>query len=233
MFPWSVMPSAGWPSANAACTRSPSRDAPSSMEYSVWVCRWVNDSLAAMPRPPRGRLSTGGAPWTAPSVRAASRATARHTNHSRVIRPTLAPGWAAIAGLARLPGPSTSGLAPGPRGATSANRGRALEVRPRPGRGDLGGARSGGQATLAHLLQLGPSRHLLGEQRGLDSVEESFEPPHQLRLGDAQLGFGRHRVVAERERHAVELGGEIGAQRVGELAHRLLVDLAQAGAAGL
>ena len=43
MFPWSVMPSAGCPSATAAATRSPTRAAPSSMENSVWVCRCVND----------------------------------------------------------------------------------------------------------------------------------------------------------------------------------------------
>ena len=43
MFPWSVMPSAGCPSATAAATSSPTRAAPSSMENSVWVCRCVND----------------------------------------------------------------------------------------------------------------------------------------------------------------------------------------------
>ena len=43
MFPWSVMPRAGWPSATAAATKSPTRAAPSSMENSVWVCRCVND----------------------------------------------------------------------------------------------------------------------------------------------------------------------------------------------
>jgi hypothetical protein len=42
MLPWSVMPSAGWPSATAACTRSLTRAAPSSMENSVWVCRCVH-----------------------------------------------------------------------------------------------------------------------------------------------------------------------------------------------
>src|ERR1700677_148031 len=43
MFPWSVMPRAGWPSATAAATKSPTRAAPSNMENSVWVCRCVND----------------------------------------------------------------------------------------------------------------------------------------------------------------------------------------------
>src|SRR3954468_9000644 len=43
MLPWSVIPIAGWPSAAAAATTSPMRDAPSSIEYSVWTCRWTND----------------------------------------------------------------------------------------------------------------------------------------------------------------------------------------------
>ncbi len=46
MLPWSVMPSAGCPSATAALTRSFTRAAPSSMENSVWVCRCVNDRVA-------------------------------------------------------------------------------------------------------------------------------------------------------------------------------------------
>ena len=45
MFPWSVMPTAGWPSAAAVATTSWMRAAPSSIEYSV--CRWrcTNDLL--------------------------------------------------------------------------------------------------------------------------------------------------------------------------------------------
>ena len=44
MLPWSVMPTAGWPSAAAAATTSPTRAAPSSIENSVCRCRWVNES---------------------------------------------------------------------------------------------------------------------------------------------------------------------------------------------
>src|SRR5664280_1017353 len=51
MFPWSVMPRAGWPSATAACTSSSTRAAPSSIENSVWVCRCVNDRVATWPAP--------------------------------------------------------------------------------------------------------------------------------------------------------------------------------------
>ena len=62
----------------------------------------------------------------------------------------------------------------------------ALQVRPaghvRPARRAAGG----GQASLLHhLLELGPGRHLLGEQRGLDAVEEALKPAHELGLGDA------------------------------------------------
>ena len=44
MLPWSVMPSAGWPSATALATSSSRRAAPSSIENSVWTWRWVNES---------------------------------------------------------------------------------------------------------------------------------------------------------------------------------------------
>ena len=48
MLPWSVMPTAGCPSAAAAATTSPIRDAPSSIEYSVWRWRWTNESPKAV-----------------------------------------------------------------------------------------------------------------------------------------------------------------------------------------
>src|SRR5687767_6698779 len=40
MLPWSVIPRAGWPSAAAAATTSSTRDAPSSIEYSVCTWQW-------------------------------------------------------------------------------------------------------------------------------------------------------------------------------------------------
>ena len=43
------------------------------------------------------------------------------------------------------------------------------------------------QRASAHLLQLRPGGHLLGEQRGLDAVEQPFQPADQLGLGDPQL----------------------------------------------
>ena len=50
MFPWSVMPTAGWPSAAAVATTSVIRAAPSSIEYSV--CRWRCTNDLAQRRPP-------------------------------------------------------------------------------------------------------------------------------------------------------------------------------------
>src|SRR4051794_41002200 len=49
MLPWSVIPTAGWPSAAAAATTSPIRDAPSSIEYSVCRCRCTNESPTLTP----------------------------------------------------------------------------------------------------------------------------------------------------------------------------------------
>ena len=43
------------------------------------------------------------------------------------------------------------------------------------------------QRALAHLLQLGARRHLLGEQRGLNAVEQALQPADELRLRDPEL----------------------------------------------
>ena len=58
MFPWSVMPTAGWPSAAAVATTSAMRAAPSSIENSVCRWRWTND-LANERSPVHGPSSTG------------------------------------------------------------------------------------------------------------------------------------------------------------------------------
>ena len=69
-------------------------------------------------------------------------------------------------------------------------------VRPAAGLSRHGDA--GGQRALAHLLELGARCHLLGEQRGLDAVEQALQPADELRLGDPQLGVRRDRVLGER-----------------------------------
>ena len=83
----------------------------------------------------------------------------------------------------------------------------------------------------AHLLELGPGRHLLGEQRGLDAVEQALQPAHQLGLGDPQLGVARYLVLGERQRQPLELVDELGREAVLEFLDRALVDLLQPGPA--
>src|SRR5947208_12182370 len=59
MLPWSVIPSAAWPSATALATRSSRRAAPSSIENSVWTWRCVNES------PTLGAASSAFERWIA------------------------------------------------------------------------------------------------------------------------------------------------------------------------
>src|SRR5579871_93249 len=66
-------------------------------------------------------------------------------------------------------------------------------------------------APLAHLLELALRLHLLREQRGLDAVEESFEPADELRLRDQQLRFARC-VAGEGQAHFVKLALQVVGQ---------------------
>ena len=112
---------------------------------------------------------------------------------------------------------------------------RLLQVLPGPMTGPSGHAgltHAGRQRTLAaHVLQLSPCGHLLGEQRGLDAVEQTFQPADQLRLGDAQFGIRGHLVFGERQRQALQLLAEFGGQAVFELADAGGMDLTQPAAA--
>ena len=60
--------------------------------------------------------------------------------------------------------------------------------------GTAGPAGSAGRPP-AHLLQLQPGRHLLGDQRRLDAVEQPLQPADQLGLRDPQLGLARRCVA--------------------------------------
>ena len=192
MFPWSVMPSAGWPSSTAAWTRSSTRAAPSSIENSVWVWRCVNDRGAQL-----CRLPDGG------DCRPPRVLHRLWTSYSCVI-PTIAqcgrrrPGTAQRRGRPSRPcGRSQPGrVADGPYGARAGYRlvpdrpdQRALQV----GAGPATGPARRRERPLAHLVELGPGCHLLGHQCGLDAVEEALEPADQLGLGDPQLGLRRGR----------------------------------------
>ena len=62
-----------------------------------------------------------------------------------------------------------------------------------PGRSRVRRALAGRE--LAELLELLAGGELLGEQGGLDAVEQPLEPADELGLGDPQLGLARD-VVA-------------------------------------
>ena len=76
----------------------------------------------------------------------------------------------------------------------------------------------------AHLLKLCPGRHLLREQRGLDAVEEPFQPADQLRLCDTELRFARRRV-SERQGQPLKLFNKLRGEPVLELLDGVLVNL--------
>ncbi len=84
-----------------------------------------------------------------------------------------------------------------------------------------------GRQGAAHLLELGASRHLLGEQRGLDAVEQAFQPAHQLGLGNPQLAIAGHPARLERQRQPLELIDKLGREAVLQLLDGALVDLFQ------
>src|SRR5580765_1721040 len=88
--------------------------------------------------------------------------------------------------------------------------------------------RPGGQGS-SHLLQLGLGGHLLGDERGLDPVEEALEPADQLGLGDPQLGIARS-LLLERLHEPVELLVQLRGQTVLQLGDRRVVDLGEPGA---
>src|SRR3712207_2005559 len=67
-LPWSVIAIAGIPRSAVRANMSSSRAAPSSMEYSVWPCRWTKSPLpvlallgTGLPAPLDARLPTGRA----------------------------------------------------------------------------------------------------------------------------------------------------------------------------
>lgn len=90
-----------------------------------------------------------------------------------------------------------------------------------------------GERALAHLFQLGAGGHLLGEQRGLDAVEQPLQPAHQLRLGDAQFGVRRRGVLVEGQGEAVEFLTQFRRQALFQFPDAGGVDLAQPVAAGV
>ena len=54
-----------------------------------------------------------------------------------------------------------------------------------------------------------PCGHLLGEQGGLDAVEQALQPPDELGLRDAELCLAWRIVVGERQREPFEFVGQL------------------------
>ena len=121
--------------------------------------------------------------------------------------------WRAVGGLQVLAGARSPGRSPG----------------------CASGARRASPAAGAppHLLELCPRRHLLGEQRRLDAVEQPLQPADQLGLGDPQLRLARHPVVGERQREPLQLLDQLGREALLELLDRAGVDLLEPGPARL
>src|ERR1700733_5532494 len=116
----------------------------------------------------------------------------------------------------------------------SASRIVYLEVLPGARTGSAGPAGARGQtALLAHLLELAAGGHLLSEQRGLNPVEQPFQPADQLRLGDPQLGVGRDGAFGERQGEAIEFFTEFRRQTLFEFPDAGRVDRAQPVTAGV
>src|SRR3984957_9834086 len=119
----------------------------------------------------------------------------------------------------------------------SASRVVCLEVLPGARTGSAGSAGPAGArgqtALLAHLLELAAGGHLLSEQRGLNPVEQPFQPADQLRLGDTQLGVRRDGAFVERQGEPIEFFAQFRRQTFFEFSDAGGVDLAQPTTAGL
>ncbi len=96
-------------------------------------------------------------------------------------------------------------------------------------------ARPAGQRLPAgtHLLELHPGRHLLGDEGGLDAVEQPLQPADELGMGDPQLALARRLVLAERQRDPFEFLAQLGSQPFLQLDDRPLMDLAHPVPAGV
>ena len=83
------------------------------------------------------------------------------------------------------------------------------------------------------LFELRPGCHLLGEQRGLNAVEQAFEPADQLRLSDPNHRLRWNLVDVERLEYPVELTRQFGREYTSQLHKRLLMNLAEPPPTGL
>ncbi len=93
-----------------------------------------------------------------------------------------------------------------PGGVSSAVGRAGLPGQPRGGTG-------AGAELAPHLLELLAGGHLLGEERGLDPVEQALEPADELGLGDAQLGLAGAASSSNGMGEPGQLLAEVGRQR--------------------
>ncbi|SKV08386.1 Uncharacterised protein [Mycobacteroides abscessus subsp. abscessus] len=93
MFPWSVMPTADMPSRSTSASIGLIFAAPSSIEYSVWLCRCTNEEFEELTRafrtdPGLGRQSLEGSVYcegpTDPGVSGVCRQAHRATRFTAV-----------------------------------------------------------------------------------------------------------------------------------------------------
>ena len=201
MLPWSVIPRAGCPSATAACTRSLTRAAPSSIENSVWVWRWVNDRVANGRMPSwvvglGGDLGVGRCGGVPPVTGVLHRV---WTSYSAVI-PTIA-----RAGPARVLADRPSSAPVGSEiGARAAHVGR-LPL---------------GEGPAAASRPAGPGPPPAGPPGWPGS--RGTDPPASPPAGRGRSG-ARHPRASRTSKGmeiAVELGGQIGGEAVGQLPDR-------------
>lgn len=83
------------------------------------------------------------------------------------------------------------------------------------------------QRSLAHLFQLLSCRHLLGEQGGLDAVEQAFQPADQLSLGDPQFGIRGCRIFGERQHEPLQFFAQLWCESLFQFTDRGFVNVAQ------
>ena len=77
------------------------------------------------------------------------------------------------------------------------------------------------------MVELGCCCHLLGDQRRLDSVEETFKPTDELCLGNTQLSFCWCPII-DRYEHRIEFFDEVVGHHVLEFGERSVVDSTKA-----
>src|SRR3954471_23388119 len=194
MTPWSVSPSAGWPSAAARSASALIFAAPSSSEYSEWTCRCAQAGVLTGP-PKIGARSDGAAALPAPSGECRSQPL-------RAVQPALEEGDRGPVAAHDGPVAGRGGLAAeqvAERLARHRHRGVRAALRRRAA--DLQAAAVADREVprLRRVADdlLGDGEGVVAGPGGVDDVGEGAEDEPRLepdagpgRLGEAQAGGG-------------------------------------------